>query len=72
MTSVINWQTGMPERSGLYLVTLSTGKVTSMEWYNPYTSSPYWLDEEEEEGEVVAWCDFKDVKPYKEVTFENC
>lgn len=40
-----------------------------MEFYNPYTSSPYWLDEE---GEVVAWCDFKDVEPYKEATYENC
>ena len=28
-----------------------------MEWYNPYTSSPYWVDEEKEGGEVVAWCD---------------
>lgn len=72
MKSIINWQTGTPEQSGRYLVTLSTGKVTAMEWYNPYTSSPYWVDEEKEEGEVVAWCDFKDVKPYKEAAFENC
>lgn len=68
MESVINWQTGTPGQSGLYLVTLSTGEVTVMEWYNPYTSSPYWLDDE---GEVVAWCDFKDVEPYKEATDEN-
>jgi hypothetical protein len=68
MASVINWQTGTPERSGQYLVTLSTGEVTVMEWYNPYTSSPYWLDKE---GEVVAWCDFKDVEPYQETTGEN-
>lgn len=68
MESVIKWQTGIPEQSGLYLVTLSTGEVTVMEWYNPYTSSPYWLNEE---GEVVAWCDFKDVEPYKETTGEN-
>lgn len=61
----------MPEQSGRYLVTLSTGEVTVMECYNPYTSSPYWLDEEEEEGEVVAWCDFKDVEPYNETTGEN-
>lgn len=68
MTSVINWQEGKPEKSGTYLVTLSTGEVTVMEWYNPYTSSPYWL---EEEREVVAWCDFKDMEPYKETTGEN-
>lgn len=65
MESIIKWQTGMPEQSGLYLVTMSTGEVTVMECYNPYTSSPYWLDEEEEEGEVVAWCDFKNIKPYR-------
>lgn len=63
MESVIKWQTGMPERSGLYLVKLSTGEVTVMEYYNPYTSSPYWLDEK---VEVVAWCDFNSIKPYKE------
>lgn len=71
MASVINWQTGTPEQSGRYLVTMSTGEVTVMEWYNPYTSSPYWVDEEKEEGEVVAWCDFKDIEPYKETTGEN-
>lgn len=63
MESKIKWQTGMPEQSGLYLVKLSTGEVTVMEYYNPYTSSPYWLNEE---GEVVAWCDFNSIKPYKE------
>lgn len=68
MESIIKWQTGMPEQSGLYLVTLSTGEVTVMECYNPYTSSPYWLDDE---GEVVAWCDFKDIEPYNETTDEN-
>lgn len=68
MKSIINWKQGTPEQSGRYLVTLTTGKVTAMEFYNPYTSSPYWLDDE---GEVVAWCDFKDVEPYKEITDEN-
>lgn len=71
MASSIKWQTGLPEQSGLYLVTMSTGEATVQEWYNPYTSSPYWVDEEKEEGEVVAWCDFKDVEPYKEKTDEN-
>lgn len=65
MASSIKWQTGLPEQSGRYLVTLSTGEVTVMEWYNPYTSQPYWLDKEEE-GKVIAWCDFESIEPYKE------
>ena len=69
MKSIINWKQGKPEHSGQHLVMMGTGEVTVMEWYSPYTSSPYWLNEE---GEVVAWCDFKDVEPYKETTFENC
>ena len=66
MTSVINWKTSMPKQTGLYLVTLSTGKVTAMVCHNRFASSPYWLGEENEEGTVIAWCKLSDIEPYKE------
>lgn len=71
MASAINWQTGLPEQSGLYLVTMATGEVTVKEFYNSYTSPCSWWEDVEDYEEVVAWCDFKDVKPYKEATDEN-
>ena len=56
----------MPEQTGLYLVTLSTGEVIAMVYNNRFASSPYWFGEENEEGTVVAWCKLSDIEPYKE------
>lgn len=64
--SEIKWQTGMPEQTGLYLVTLSTGEVIAMVYNNRFASSPYWFGEENEEGTVIAWCKLSDIEPYKE------
>lgn len=65
MESKIKWQTGCPEQSGNYIVTMSTGEVTSKEFYNPYTSHSYW-EGVEENDEVIAWCPISDIEPYKE------
>lgn len=61
MKSIIKWQEGRPEKSGTYLVMLSTREITVMEYYNPHTSSPYWIEDDEERF-VIAWCDFKDIE----------
>lgn len=66
MKNKIKWQKGMPEQTGLYLVTLSTGKITAMVCHVRFASSPYWLGEYKEEGNVIAWCDLNDIEPYKE------
>lgn len=65
MESVIKWQTGMPEQSDIYIVTTTAGEVDIRVLYDPYTSPPYWLDDEEDD-EVVAWCKLSDIEPYKE------
>lgn len=63
--SKIKWQTGMPKQSDVYIVTTIVGEVDIRVLYDPYTSSPYWLDDEEDD-EVVAWCKLSDIEPYKE------
>lgn len=61
----IQWQTGEPKESGLYLVTIS-GKysifVQCMQ-FGCLTGWSYFKPEE-----IIAWCKLNDIKPYKEGT----
>lgn len=58
--SVVDWQMGEPDEPGTYLVTTEDDIVTcdyfsciEMEWH-------HWP------GEIVGWCNLKNIKPYKE------
>lgn len=62
--SKIKWKTGMPEKSDVYIVTTIVGEVDIRVLYDPDTSPPYWLDDEEDD-EVIAWCKLSDIEPYK-------
>lgn len=58
MKSEIKWQTGVPKEIGMYLVTLSSGEVTTDIWLGRDHS---WYECEQ----IIAWCKLSDVEPYK-------
>lgn len=60
MESVIKWNTGNPQETGSYLVSIGDKFVTTDYWKNLDEKWQYW------DGVVVAWCKLKDIKPYKQ------
>ena len=61
--SVINWQTGEPEKCGSYLVSVNSSCsvfVTTDYWNGLKAKWQYW------DENVVAWCKLSDIEPYKE------
>lgn len=62
MESTIKWQTGLPEETGSYLVSIGDRFVTTDYWKGLDQKWQYW------DGEVTAWLKLRDIKPYKEET----
>lgn len=58
--SILHWQTGKPEESGSYIVTLRFGLIEEDSWNNIIQR---WS---RNNGEVIAWCKLSDIEPYKE------
>ena len=62
MTNIINWQTGTPLENGMYLVTLSSGDVTTDIWLG---ICHRWYEYDDNLEQVIAWCKLSDIEPYK-------
>ena len=61
----VKWQIGVPKESGMYLVTIrgEYSIFTQCARFGCLTGWSYF-----NEGEILAWCKFSDIKPYKEET----
>ena len=64
MTSEINWNTGIPDKFGIYLVTTIFDVVDICHF-----KDGEWQIYDNEE--IVAWCLMDNIKPYKEETMET-
>ena len=58
-TSIVEWETGEPKKTGTYLVSINGRFVTTDYWNCLKGRWVYW------HSEVTAWCKLEDVKPYK-------
>ena len=65
MESTIKWKTGVPEESGLYLVTTCYGKVKIDEFCH-YSVSGKEYGTFIKYADPVALCKLSDIEPYKE------
>ena len=67
MKSEINWQTGTPLKTGIYLITVSYGNGIYGTRSDYYHTADGWncYDDGYDDGSVVAWCDIKSIEPYK-------
>ena len=63
MESTIKWQTGEPEKSGSYLISVK-GKYSEIVTCTMYNCLSGWAHWEKEE--ITAWCKLIDIEPYKE------
>lgn len=64
MESVIKWKTGTPNEFGQYLVTTSTGFISTDVWLKDVMR---WYEHSEDcFEEVIAWCPLSGIEPYKE------
>lgn len=63
--SLIKWQTGEPEESGEYIVSLKDGTVCRDEWRELYCEDEIkcWVYNDDD---VVAWRKLSDIEPYKD------
>lgn len=64
MENVIKWQTGEPPKEGIYLVTYKT--PANYEVINAWYSEVGWDLWQSDTHKIIAWCDLRDIKPYKE------
>lgn len=60
MESLIKWQTGYPNETNSYIVTLKDGAIEVDMWLN---IDKRWL---EFNDLVIAWCKLSEIKPYRE------
>ncbi len=58
--SIIHWQTGIPTKSDLYLVTTTEGEVAFAGFLTDVAS-----DVDKFKERVTAWCPLSDIGPYK-------
>lgn len=66
-SSIIHWRTGEPEECGSYLIARTCGDVEPDVYKVQYDDegNPYKGWEKNERRLVAAWCELKDVKPYR-------
>ena len=61
---LIKWQTGTPKEFGRYLVTLKNGKICCDTFRFLFGGLGFgWVHYH---NTIVAWCNFKEIKPYRE------
>jgi hypothetical protein len=63
MRSSVKWNTGEPEESGSYLVTIKVASSTfvTCDYYSCLRGWSHWKSDG-----ITAWCKLDNVKPYKE------
>lgn len=65
--SVIKWQIGEPKEEGYYLVTLRTGEVRAVQFYQyEVAGNTYWNNSPYGMCMIKAWCKLTDIEPYNE------
>ncbi len=77
MKNKIDWQTGIPNMNGSYLVTIkyciATDPDTGKRIYTTGIATTIWggfwhqYDDERSDCRVIAWCNFRDIEPYVEM-----
>lgn len=60
MESIIKWHTGEPREKGMYLVTTKDGLIRITQFMIEYGIKAWAFG-----IKVVAWCNLRDIKPYK-------
>ena len=65
MESVIKWQTGEPNETCSYLVTIKglCDTFVACSCYSCLNGWSHW-----KEDEIIAWCKLSDIEPYKDET----
>lgn len=69
MNSVIEWKTGVPKKSGSYLITTSKNDVLVSSYIYDFRDDRwYWLDSFDYPltEYVIAWYPINEIEPYKE------
>ena len=65
--SIVHWKTGVPEEEGMYIISLTNGRVKVSECILVDTEdceSLVWREFDDED--IAAWCKLSDIEPYKE------
>lgn len=66
MESTIKWQTGIPLKTGTYIVTIfyKTLNIYTVKT-DYYHEKDGWTYYQDNDCSVIAWCDLKYIEPYK-------